>query len=224
MALLLTCVLGIGGAIAVIVLGAAIARGLGRGVKPKSPSAKPAGTLDVSLLAFSELFTVDLTARDPRALADPRLLDQPGVEALLSQMEGRAPWNPARRIWIRLPADECTPAMARDLQAALTAYATRREQAAAREHREFMWSSAGFLCVGIVLTMLGLATQLWLTRHPPSADPVITGLLSLGLDVAIWVALWAPVAAFLQDWVPLVRRRQRYRSLGRLPVRVLPLA
>jgi hypothetical protein len=197
--------------------------------KPKGPRmSKSVGviasdTLLVRLAAPVELFAVDLSARDPCALADPTRLDQPGVEALLSQLHGRAPWNPPRQIWIQLPAEHCTPTVASELQAALIVYAARRADETAREYHEFMWSSAGFLVGGVVLAVLGLAAQIWLVGHPPSADPIIAGGLSLGVDIAIWVALWAPISAFLQDWFPFARRRQRYRRLGRLPVQVHPL-
>lgn len=188
-----------------------------------SDAAMASDALCVRLATPTELFVVDLSARDVRAFADPTRLDQPGVEVLLSQLQGRAPWNPPRRIWIELPADQCAPTLASELQTALTLYAARRADEAASEYREFRWSSAGFLVVGVGLALLGLAAQIWLTGHPPSSDPVIAGGLSLGLDVAIWVALWAPVSAFLQDWFPFARRRDRYRRLGCLPVEVRPI-
>ncbi|MEZ5459806.1 MAG: hypothetical protein R3E65_11035 [Steroidobacteraceae bacterium] len=49
-------------------------------------------------------------------------------------------------------------------------------------------------------------------------------LLSEGLLIIGWVALWRPVENFLYDWWPVARRQRRLMRIARMPVEVSALA
>jgi hypothetical protein len=46
-------------------------------------------------------------------------------------------------------------------------------------------------------------------------------LLSEGLLIIGWVALWRPVESFLYDWWPILRRIRRLDAARRMPVQVV---
>ncbi|WP_415176918.1 hypothetical protein [Porticoccus sp.] len=46
-------------------------------------------------------------------------------------------------------------------------------------------------------------------------------LLSEGLMIGGWVAMWRPMEIFLYRWWPIVRRRRTYIRLAEMPVTVI---
>jgi hypothetical protein len=46
--------------------------------------------------------------------------------------------------------------------------------------------------------------------------------LQTGLDVLIWVVLWAPISAFIHEWYPYERRQRAYEALARTPLELRP--
>ena len=48
----------------------------------------------------------------------------------------------------------------------------------------------------------------------------LSDIVSEGLTVLAWVALWRPTEELVYDWYPFTREMVRYRKLMTLPVRV----
>lgn len=70
--------------------------------------------------------------------------------------------------------------------------------------------------VGFLAACLAGAQAIKLAPHAPFGDLVSEGLLIGG-----WVAMWRPLQIFLYEWWPIVRKRRVYRSLARSSVQVV---
>jgi hypothetical protein len=67
-----------------------------------------------------------------------------------------------------------------------------------------------FLCLLIIRLLSTLEQSL------------INTMLSEGLTIIGWVAMWEPVYVFLYGWWPIVQKRNTYRKILSMDIRVIP--
>lgn len=115
------------------------------------------------------------------------------------------------RIVIHLADTEATSGEAQSLPGALRRYFEYRAGQARLELRRLIRRGLASLAIGLGF----LFTCLWLRRFVQDNE-----LLSEGLQIIGWVALWRPVQIFLYDWWPIYRRQRRYQQIAELPVEV----
>lgn len=135
----------------------------------------------------------------------------PAVEQYV--IEGFRDLGPERkpRIVIHLADTEAGSSDAQSLPIALRRYFDYRAGQAALELRVLIRRGLASLAIGLGF----LFTCLWLRRLVQDNE-----MLSEGLQIIGWVALWRPVQIFLYDWWPIYRRQRRYRQIAQLPVEV----
>ncbi|HEU5434376.1 MAG TPA: hypothetical protein VFU81_22070 [Thermomicrobiales bacterium] len=174
--------------------------------------------------------TIELWLRQPRHLLvadeepadpfDPRVTETPAIDRIVSPLMARWPWEPLPRVIIHLPACEWQPETAPQMQAGLMLYGERRLAELRDEWRGFLRTNIFFLLVGVTVSVVGLLLNPQLAEAKWPIDPVVHDTLQTGLDVLIWVALWAPISAFIHEWYPYERRQRAYEALARTPIEV----
>ena len=84
------------------------------------------------------------------------------------------------------------------------------------EFRHLMRMGSRSLIIGLtVLTACIIAGEV-LTNYPGNFSEVLRQSLVIGG----WVAMWQPIQLYLYGWWPLLRRRQVFEKLGRIPVEI----
>lgn len=153
---------------------------------------------------------------DPAPFAEKDL--DPAAEAWIEEsVRELGPRRPARlRIW--LPPDQASSEEARALPIAIQNYFAARGRQLRVELRRQLRLALTNLAIGLVF----LALCLTLRQSLLSVERL--GLLSEGLLIIGWVALWRPVENFLYDWWPVVRRIRRLARIVRTPVEIRALA
>jgi hypothetical protein len=120
------------------------------------------------------------------------------------------------RLVIHLPEPECGSADAGSLPAAVANYFRYR----AGQTRTELVGLLRRALVNLMIGLLFLAACLALRRSlqiAGSHEVVTEGLLIIG-----WVALWRPVEMFLYDWWPLRQQQNRFDAIARMPVELRP--
>ena len=79
-------------------------------------------------------------------------------------------------------------------------------------------SPFGLIFLGVSMGLSALFSSQMLTFISEG----LNNLLSEGLVVFGWIALWNPVNAFLYDWVPLWRANQVYHYMMTMEIRFQP--
>jgi hypothetical protein len=144
---------------------------------------------------------------DPAPYRDKDL--DPAVEEYLT--DGYRDLGPERKpkIVIHLPAAELDAPDARTLPEAVRRFFRYRAEQARLELHRLIRRGLASLVIGLSF----LAACLWLRRGLATNEILSEGLLIIG-----WVALWRPVQIFLYDWWPILRRQRRYQAIAELPI------
>lgn len=109
-----------------------------------------------------------------------------------------------------------TDAEAKAIPAAIHHYFTYRARQTGIELQRLLRFGAISLLIG--LTFLGLCLILRELLQQHAAGQIMTeGLLIVG-----WVALWRPLEVFLYEWWPLRRRQLHFAYIAAMPVAVRP--
>jgi hypothetical protein len=176
--------------------------------------------------------TIELWLRQPRHILvaddapsdpfDPLATETPAVDRVLSALMSRWPWEPLPRVVIHLPPDFCQKETTAQVKAGLALYSERRLAELRDEWRAFLRTNLFFLVVGLTVVIAGLLINPHLAAARWPIDPVVHDSLQVGLDVLIWVALWAPISAFIHEWYPYERRQRAYRLLTKTPIETRP--
>ena len=95
----------------------------------------------------------------------------------------------------------------------------------AREALKFERELRSLLRRGLVSLLIGLAFLVAMVVIEEQIDRVlgqagIAPLLTQGLIIVGWVAMWRPLEIFLYDWWPIQGRRRLRQRLAALPVRL----
>jgi hypothetical protein len=118
------------------------------------------------------------------------------------------------KLVVHLPAAECRSEDARTLPDALAHYFQYRASQSQVELRRMLASGLMSLAIGLSFMFVCLTLRGWLAAL--GSNGVVTeGLLLIG-----WVALWRPVEIFLYDWWPIRRRQGRFEAIARMPVEI----
>ncbi len=116
---------------------------------------------------------------------------------------------------VEMPADDPT-AMIAD---AVNNYFQYRRGGLQREFRQLM--ARGRLTLLIGLSFLAVCLLIAQYLYTLDKGPLIA-LLSEGLTIAGWVAMWRPMEIYLYEWWPIRRKMKLYEKLARMEVEVLP--
>jgi len=169
--------------------------------------------IEVNLNRLAQLFN----SLDPSPFHE-RDLDQDAEDYIVGSAEEISRQRPLSLV-IHLPADQLPQSGAPDLGKAIHnyfAYRERHEQRRLRllfrDGRIALATGLAFLFCCVLLRELAFSFG-----HDALSDIVSEGMLIIG-----WVAMWRPLEIFLYEWVPLRRRCRILGKLSKMPVIVQP--
>jgi hypothetical protein len=179
---------------------------------PHSPKRKSRRRSSSAYRRDGEHYLVELNLRDVRQLfnsLDPapfreKDLDAAAEEYIVSAVRELG-LRHASRLVIHLPTEGFNNESSASIVSAVRHYFDYRADHAADELKQTLVRGALSLIIGLAF----LFTCLWLRQllvrgSPQATDQIVTeGLLIMG-----WVALWRPIEIFLYDWWPIQHRKQ----------------
>lgn len=166
-----------------------------------------------------ELFIFDSGAYDP---FNEWHLGESGMDHIIARVMGFWLGAPHIHTKIYLPPAKIQPDTQERMRRAMQNFCAGLAVANGRERRDFLINNSIFLAIAIVILFLNWWAQNEIVNPIRIPDAFQRNVVSYGLDVLVWVALWTPVSAFLLEWFPLVRRYQTYRALQQMEIMVLP--
>ena len=122
------------------------------------------------------------------------------------------------KLILHLPTEEANREDAKQLEKAVNHYFLYRAQGQRRELRQVFRLGRWSLLVGLttLITCLSLRTLLSLLDSKLLASEII----SEGLLITGWVAMWRPIELFLYAWHPTRQTLLVYRNLSQVPVEI----
>jgi hypothetical protein len=166
-------------------------------------------------------YLVELTLGDARQLfnsLDPapfreRDLDGAAEEYIVTALREIGMSRPARVV-IHIPTSGLAGENAPTIESAIRHYFDYRAEHTSIELRMLIGRGVLSLLIASVFLLACLWARQLIDRQ--TGHPILTeGLLILG-----WVAMWRPVEVFLYDWWPILHRVRIYRHIAKLPVEV----
>jgi hypothetical protein len=149
---------------------------------------------------------------DPAPFAEKDL--DPAAESWIEDSVRELGPGTAVRLRIWLPPEQAASEDARTLPPAIQNYfAARRRQLGLELNRQLRRATTNLL-IGLAFLSVCLTLRQSLLTNERFE------LLSEGLLIIGWVALWRPVENFLYDWWPAARRIRRLARIARTPVEV----
>jgi hypothetical protein len=137
----------------------------------------------------------------------------PAAEAYIDEAVRELGAGKPTKLIVHLPAGEDS----QEAQALPEAIAHYFEYRAGRAQAEIR----RMLTLGLVNLVIGLAFLFaCLSLIDSLADDARFEMITHGLLIIGWVALWRPVEIFLYDWWPIKRRQLRSKAIARMPVEV----
>lgn len=174
---------------------------------------------DLYLADPKEFFIFDPQTYDP---FDETGLGTAGLDYLVARVTGF--WLRAPRVTTRviLPSEKYTPQTEARLRRAVFVWCDDLLVSNQRERVEFLINNTIFLAIAILILLLNWFLQDEIVAPARAFDPAMSDILTYGLDILVWVGLWAPVSGFLLEWFPLYRKNQIYKSLREMNLSVQP--
>jgi hypothetical protein len=123
------------------------------------------------------------------------------------------------KLVIYLPTDAVASPAAKTIEQAIRHHFLYRLQTARRELRHELSRGRISLLIGLVFLAACIAAREVALGFLPSA---VQRILSEGLLIIGWVAMWGPLEVFLYGWWPLVGTRRILERLANLDVEVRP--
>jgi len=168
-----------------------------------------------------ECWLIEIRLREVRQLfhhLDPAPFREkdldPAAEAYIEDAVREIGPSHGCKLVVHLPATECQSEDARTLPDALAHYFQYRAMQSRAELRRMLTRGLVSLAIGLSFMFVCLTLRGWLAAL--GSNGVVTeGLLLIG-----WVALWRPVEIFLYDWWPIRRRQRRFEAIARMPVEI----
>jgi hypothetical protein len=169
----------------------------------------------------SGYWLIEIKLREVRQLfqhLDPAPFREKDLDPAAEEYIGEAirelgPSRPAKLL-VYLPAIELHSGDAQQVPEAVANFFAYRAQHARQELRRLLQRGAANLAIGLLFLFLCLSVRRSLESLGAAS------LLSEGLLIIGWVALWRPVEIFLYDWWPVVRRIRQLTAAARMPVEV----
>ena len=127
------------------------------------------------------------------------------------------------KLILMMPPDKITPNLSKEIEEALDRFTATRikdnlnEMAAIRRR--------GILQIPYALVFLGISVGFGFllgSGSIVSMSPVATDVLSEGLFIVGWVAMWGPLDTLLFDRFPLAARNRSLQALGRTIIEIEP--
>jgi len=125
------------------------------------------------------------------------------------------------KLVIYLPADSAESPAAKAVEPAIRNHFLYRLQSARRDLRHELQRGRTSLLVGLVFLASCIATRELTLSFVPSA---VQRILSEGLLIVGWVAMWGPLEVFLYGWWPLAGTCRILEQLAVLDVVIRPLS
>ena len=174
----------------------------------RAPEAET-GVIEIRLTHLNQLFNTF----DPSPFHE-RDLDQDAEDYIVASAD-EYPLKRPLRLVIYLPASEVPPPGEHGLPHAIHNYFAYQLDMARRRLRSQLRQGRAALLIGLafLLTCLSLR-QLALSLEPGSAGQI----LSEGLLIVGWVAMWRPLEIFLYEWWPIRRVCRLFDKLSTIPV------
>lgn len=165
--------------------------------------------IEMNLSRVAQLFN----SLDPAPFHE-RDLDADAEEYIISSAEEISRQRPLRLV-IHLPADQVPQGSAHDLGEAIHNYFSYRATHEQRRLRILFRDGRIALTTGLIfLLCCTLLRELAFSfGHGSVSDLVSEGMLIIG-----WVAMWRPLEIFLYEWVPIRRRCRTLARLATMPV------
>jgi hypothetical protein len=171
--------------------------------------------------------TIRVSIRDPRDLfAAPEMdalagqfANQSGIDQLIDQLEELRPRATGGTIEVALPADRMQPHLEDEIKAAIAGFCVAR--IADEKHELRMIQRHGRQALWIGLPILGVCLALSTASLTAFGSTGLGNLLSNGLIIAGWVAMWRPAELLLYDWWPYRMRIGQLETLPRMAVKLV---
>jgi hypothetical protein len=166
-------------------------------------------TIEISLDKLQQLFN----SLDPSPFHD-RDLDHDAEEYIVGRAE-EAPLHRPVNLVIHLPQDQLASADPPSLERAIHNYFAYEQEQSQRRLRLIFHDGRIALAIGIAfLFVCILIRQVAQSFGSGTASEI----MSEGMLIAGWVAMWRPLDTFLYDWWPIRRRGEILGKLAKIPV------
>jgi hypothetical protein len=156
--------------------------------------------------------------RDPAPFRE-RDLDDRFVSYLVSAVE-EFPLRAKIKIRI-LTEDEAdlkaeNTLMIRDAFSSFFRYESKLAHSRLKKHRR---TARFFFGIGLVTLVFCLTLSEFVTGM--NIPPMISNILSVGLIIIGWVAMWRPIEALFYDWWPILEKRRTYEKMVSIDLEIL---
>ena len=164
--------------------------------------------IEIALTNISQLFN----SFDPSPFHE-KDLDTDAENYIVSAAREISPRLPLKLV-LHLPRDHIEQPGTADLERSIQNYFEYRRNMAARDLRYLFRLGRTSLVVGLGF----LAACVTLRELAPLLGPPLDHVVSEGLLIVGWVAMWGPIQTFLYDWWPLRATVRIYGRLAAAPV------
>ncbi len=171
--------------------------------------------IEVKAQSVKRLFN----ALDPSPIEE-KDLDDDTAEYIAGTARELPRRTPAKLV-LYLPPEEMWDAEPLKLVSAVRNHFAYRARVVGKDLRSLLRQGWVSLLIGLVFLFGCITAREFapLLLAGTALDIVSEGLIIMG-----WVAMWRPLQVFLYDWWPLLRRRRVYESLARIAVEFKPTA
>lgn len=166
--------------------------------------------IDVRLRDLSQLFE----ALDPSPFAEQDL--DPRVALYIVESFQELSPRSVRRIVLHLDRVPAGIDAAKIVETAVHDHFTRQARKFERELRSLLRRGLVSLMIGLAFLAAVFVIEEQLVRGLGQAR--LAPVLTQGLLIVGWVAMWRPLEIFLYDWWPILGRRRLHQRLSALPV------
>lgn len=179
-----------------------------------APSSEPSepGVIEIRLRDLSQLFD----SLDPSPFAEQDL-DPKAAQYIVESFQELSP-TPVARIVIHLDRIAAGSDAAGRVEDAVHDHFSRQARSLRRDLRSLLRRGVVSLVIGLAFLAAVFVIEEQIVRM--LGQTRLTPLLTQGLLIVGWVAMWRPLEIFLYDWWPILGRRRLCQRLSAIPVRL----
>jgi hypothetical protein len=174
-----------------------------------------------------KLYEIKLKLKDFRQFfnsLDPspfleRDLDDDASEYIVESVKD-FPIKRPMRIVILLPKEQVNQELKDNIQAAIRHFFSYKLESTSRRLRKHLEKGRKAFFIGIIFLTLALTLSQLISQK---FTGFFSRIVSEGLDIAGWVALWEPISIFLYDWWPITKDRKIFEKLKNMKAIIKPL-
>ena len=122
--------------------------------------------------------------------------------------------RPGRKLTLRVHLDTGVPGSTTLVQEAVARHFRTCAEATRRDLRQLLRNGRLALAIGVAIVAATMVAADFTSR-------LRYGILSEGLVIGGWVAMWRPLEIFLYDWWPIRREARLYDRLAEMSVTVV---